>query len=211
MADEPKKSAEPGRTWWLTLPGLLTATATLLTALTGLLLGLQKLGWIGGDEAGPARQSPAAASSPLTGPSARSPAGLPTVSPRSSDASSPGNSGTEYSVEVDLGQSYRSGNVAYKVTAVGAEADTDATLRLTFHVKASNTGRFDINFWDDSFRLDVGADRYAPVSGLDEIVAADSTGTGDVVFVVPSQTTAASLVLKFAQGEKTVPFTISPS
>ena len=47
MNEAKKKKDENGKGFWTTLPGILTAVAALITALTGLLVGLQQAGIIG--------------------------------------------------------------------------------------------------------------------------------------------------------------------
>ena len=56
---------------------------------------------------------------------------------------------------------------------------------MTFHLRYSNTGRFDANFWDRSFRLFVDGVPRPPTNRLNELVANDSAKDGDVVFEVP--------------------------
>ncbi len=216
MTEEPKKAGEPAKppSWWLTLPGLLTAAATLLTAITGLLLGLQKIGWIGGSGTPAAdSSSPVAASSAPTGsPSAAS--SKPTVSAVRPSLRTPTRIFTRqsgYEVGVPVGRSYRSGDIAYSVLGASAAPGTDGKLRLSFQVKAVNKGAYDMNFWDRSFRVIAGGDSYAPVSGLNEIVRGESFGTGEVEFLVPDDTTTAQLKVNFPDATQTIPFTISRS
>ena len=46
MAEQPRGP----QSWWLTLPGILTASAGVITAITGLLLGLNQAGLLGDDD-----------------------------------------------------------------------------------------------------------------------------------------------------------------
>ena len=45
--DEDKKSKTP---WWQTVPGILTAAAAIITAVTGLVVALHQIGLVGGDK-----------------------------------------------------------------------------------------------------------------------------------------------------------------
>jgi hypothetical protein len=198
MADQ----AEKGGSWWLTLPGLLTGAAAVVTAVTGLLLGLHQVGWLGDDGGSGSKEAPpAAARTAPTTPAA-------TVSAEA-NAGVGVPAGEQLAVDLPLNRSYKSGTVAYSVTGATAEPDVDNQLRLSFTIHAVNSGRYDLNFWDRSFRVVAGAESYAPTSGLDDIVHGDATGTGTVEFVIPAAVTEAKLVFRYVEGERTVPFTIS--
>jgi hypothetical protein len=192
--------------WWLTLPGLLTGAAAVVTAVTGLLLGLHQVGWIGADDA--------------SGSKGTTPPPVAVGTPPAADATTPSataNAGVDmpagegFAVDIPLNESVKSGTVAYSVSAATAEPDIDRSLRLSFTVRAVNSGRYDLGLWDRSFRVVVGGDSYAPTSGLDKIVHGDSTGTGQVDFVIPADTTDAKLVFRFLEGDRSVPFAVKAS
>jgi hypothetical protein len=193
------RADKPG-SWWLTLPGLLTGAAAVVTAVTGLLLGLHQVGWIGGNDLSPSKQSSA-----VTTPQATS---SPTrTATQNAGVDAP--AGDQVTVDIPLNQTYKSGTVAYSVTAATAEPDVDGFVRLSFTIHAVNSGRYDMNFWDQSFRVVAGAESYAPTPGLDDIVHGDATGTGTVKFVIPAAVTDAKLVIRFLEGERSVSFTVA--
>ncbi len=181
--------------WWTTLPGLLTATAALITAVTGLVIGLDQIGWLKQSD----RLDPAAT--------------LRKVEPAAEEPGIGGafESAGTWAVDVATGESFRSGEVEYVILGAEARPDIDGHVAVTFTVKCINHDRFDMNFWDASFRLLAGDDLIAPTSGLNVLVAADSSATGKVVFVVPDSTRDATLVVKFSEGERRVPVTLSPA
>lgn len=193
-----EKADKPG-SWWLTLPGLLTGGAAVVTALTGLLLALHQVGWLDDDGLSASKGTPPAVvstSPPTAGPTA-------------------GKTGTTvgegFAVGIPLNTSYKSGTVEYSVTAAAAAADVDSRVRLSFTIRAANSDDYDMGFWDKNFRVVAGADSYAPTSGLNQIVKGKATGSGQLEFVLPASTTDATLVFRFAEGERTVPFTITKS
>jgi len=193
-----EKADKPG-SWWLTLPGLLTGGAAVVTALTGLLLALHQVGWLDDDGVSASRGTPPAAvsTSPTTaGPTA-------------------GNTGTTvgegFAVGIPLNTTYKSGTVAYSVSAATAEPDIDDQLRLTLTIRVVNTAAYDLGLWDRNFGVVVGTDLYAATSGLNKIVHGNSTGSGQAVFVLPDSTRDATLVFRFLEGERSVPFTITKS
>jgi hypothetical protein len=118
-------------------------------------------------------------------------------------------SASGYRVELPLNTPFRSDTVTYTIQSATAAPDIDGSIRINLEIKASNEGRYDLNFWDSTFRLRVGGETYAPVSGLNELVAGSSTKTGTVSFVVPDSTPSAELAILFQSGERTVPVTIS--
>jgi hypothetical protein len=199
--DVPEKTDKAG-SWWLTLPGLLTGGAAVVTAVTGLILGLHQVGWLGDDGVSASKDTPPAAvsSPPSTQGDSPAPAGA-TGAP----------AGGRFAVAIPLNTSYKSGTVAYSVTAATAEPDVDDQLRLTLTVRAVNSAPYDMGLWDRNFGVVVGADSFAATSGLNKIVHGNSTGSGQAVFVLPANTTDAKLVFRFLEGDRTVPFTVTPS
>ena len=191
MVDNPDKA----HSWWLTLPGVLTAVAGLITAITGLLVGLNQAGLLGGhDSTATATSAPTAPATATLGPNA--------------DSGHAAASGT-YRVDAPLGTPFPGDDVTYTLISVAAIPDVDGSMRIDLEVKASNEDRYGLNFWDDTFRLQVGDNIYAPVSGLNELVPGDSTKTGKLSFVVPDDTKAAQLAIAFQSGTKSVPVTVS--
>jgi TIR domain len=64
---------------------------------------------------------------------------------------------------------------------------------LALRIRVANHGRYDANFWDASFRLQIEGETYAPDSGLNEIVAAETTKEDSVTFPLPASASAATL------------------
>ena len=62
MAGQPRG----GQSWWLTLPGILTAAGTVITAITGLLVVLNQAGLVGGSDSTATPSSTATGVSPPT-------------------------------------------------------------------------------------------------------------------------------------------------
>lgn len=198
MADEKPTN------WWATLPGLLTAAAAVITAVTGLLLGLGQLGVF---DAG----KPITASSPPTD-AGSSQSSSPTQP--GSPASAPGHPtpghGTGWEVSLPAERKYRSADVEYEILNAQVRSDVAGKIALIFSVRCTNHGRYDINFWDSTFRLNAAGVSVSPDSGLNDLVAGDSSKSGDVSFTVPADTRDPVLRIKFPQGESTVKVALSP-
>lgn len=193
MADEKPTS------WWATLPGLLTAAAAVITAVTGLLLGLGQLGvFDGGRPAGTAGSSPAAGAS------------QPGVPPQSSGTMAGAGESAGWTVALPAERKYRSADVEYEILDARVRPDVAGKVALTFTIRCTNHGRYDVNFWDSTFRLNAGGINRSPDSGLNDLVAGDASKSGDVRFTVPADTRDALLRIKFAQGEAAAQLSISP-
>lgn len=202
-------SEEKPNSWWGTLPGLMTAAAAVITALTGLLIGLGQLGVFDAGRSGSVSGPPTAVgpsqpgaatqtgNSPRNGNSQQS--GSPAADPGTSPDGSPG-----WTVTLPDQRKYRSGDVEYELLRAQARPDADGKITLTFSVRCTNYGRYDLNFWDSTFRLNVAGISTAPDSGLNELVAGDASKAGDVTFTVPASTREAALRIKFLGGESTV-------
>lgn len=194
MADEKPTS------WWATLPGLLTAAAAVITAVTGLLLGLGQLGVFdgGGRPAATPGGTPAAGTSQPAGPA--QPGGTATGTAESAG----------WTVDLPAGRTYRAADLEYEILDARVRPDVAGKVALTISVRCTNHGRYDVNFWDSTFRLNAGGVNHSPDSGLNELVAGDSSKTGDVRFTVPADTRGALFRIKFTEGESTARFSISP-
>ena len=185
--------------WWATLPGLLTAAAAVITAVTGLLLGLGQLGvFDGGRPAATASGSPSA-SAPQPGAPAQ-PSGSETGSGESAG----------WAVALPAERKYRSADVEYEILHAQVRPDVAGKVALTISIRCTNHGRYDVNFWDSTFRLNAAGVNHSPDSGLNDLVSGDSSKSGDVRFTIPADTRGALLRIKFAQGESTAQLSISP-
>lgn len=192
--------------WWATLPGLLTAAAAVITAVTGLLLGLGQLGVF--DAGQPAASTASASGTASPGASAG------TVQPGAGASSSGSGSGTgngaEWKVTLPTERTYRAADVEYEILSASARPDVSGKIALTLTLRCTNHGRYDLNFWDSTFRLNVSGVSYSPDPGLNELVAGDSSKSGDVRFTVPADTREALLRIKFAEGESSARLAVTP-
>ena len=177
--------------WWQTLPGILTATAAVITALTGAIVGLYQVGvFTGGGRPAPQAHS-------TTAPQAQ-----PTV-PQGSNASAPSPmpvsaaAPAQYSVTFPAGTEATAGPGAYRVLAARLDrySSDKLSLRLTVRVTALDYG---LSFTGNNFRLFVdGVPRATDDAPFIVGVALQSAKDGDVVFVIPAA--AQHLVLQVGQ------------
>ncbi len=182
--------------WWQTVPGILTAIAGLISAVAGLLVALHQVGLLGNKEKAAVGSIPATTSGDL----ARSRENV-----NKPDPSVALHSAKAYSITFPSGSEVmlrsRRADGTYKILAALVNNKNTRTLSVTFSVRLTNTGRSDLGFWSDSFRLIIDGVPRAPTNFLNTLVEARSAKEGDVIFDMPES--AGSLVLSVANGEDT--------
>jgi hypothetical protein len=184
--------------WWTTVPGLVTALAALITAATGLLLGLNEVGLL--DSTSDQSPSQVVTSDPGGPSGGGTSAGSPT-----GDASS-----SSYEVSLAYGEPMRVGDIAYEVLEASARPDADGQLALVLDVRGRSYRAYDENFWDASFRVTAGEDVYPASGGLNKLLPANATAKGELLFVLPDTTRDAILRISFDNGERSTPIRIKP-
>ena len=85
------------------------------------------------------------------------------------------------------------------------------TPELRLRIRVMNYGRYDVGFWDDSFRLAVGGDVLSPTSGLNTSVPGNSLRYGIVTFRLRPQTRAGVLRIVNTQQTAEIPLDLSPT
>jgi hypothetical protein len=187
MSQGPEPASQ---SWWKTLPGLLTAAAATITAITGLIVAVHQTGFFdhGPQPSTQVRTQPAGANpSTQTPSSANQTASRPLVLPANT--------------EVHSGQS------VYKLLSARLDPYSPGQVSLHFKVRMSNEDRFNANFWSASFRLRVNDNLQPPANDLNELIPAQSTKEADIEFVVPTDTTTVGLQMG-AVGEDAPAITI---
>ena len=171
----PDKESD-SKSWWQTLPGLLTAAAAIITALTGLLVAVHQAGLLGRGSQAPTQTQ----SKPQ--PAAESPRPIDTQSAVSAPSASVTSSRP---LSLPETTQVRSGDAVYRLLSARLEPYSPNKVSLRLSVRMTNNGRFPTNFWSDSFRLLVDGSLQAPTNDLNEIVSSNSAKDGDVEFVIP--------------------------
>ncbi|WP_367846620.1 hypothetical protein [Rhodoferax sp. WC2427] len=176
MDEDPKS-----KSWWNTLPGVLTAVSAVIAAVTALVSTLHQTGWIGAK----ASTSPPSSTQPPPSSPSPSPAPAPTAAPAS--VSAPGGIG------LPAQTTFSYGKLSYQLLAARVGHPTPDTLSLQFTVRMTSDDQYEANFWDASFRLRVNGVLQAPVSNLNKVVAGNSSTDGVVEFLVPRGTAQVEL------------------
>jgi hypothetical protein len=165
------------QSWWQTLPGILTATAAVITALTGAILGLYQVGvFTGGGRSAP-QANPTTAPQPqpkvFQGSGASAPSPVPVSTPASA----------QYSVTFPAGTEATAGAGVYRVLAARPDrySSDKLSLRLTVRLTAVTDS---LTFTSNEFRLFVDGVPRAPDDAPALAVNQQSARDGDVVFVI---------------------------
>lgn len=199
--DDPKKS------WWHTLPGILTGIAAAITALGGLIVALNETNWF-------SRQAPGAHQSasevaPGTTPSSSlpqqpSPANKSPSDPAAADAVS----NNAAMVTLPNLRAYTLGEVEFTLLEASLAPRNSESSTLIIHVRLLNNRNYPVNFWDSQFRLLVEDIPRAPNSGLNLVVEGNAAAEGDVRFVVPKSATQPRLRILFADERTDIPLSL---
>jgi hypothetical protein len=190
VPDDAARSEDVGaakaRSWWLTLPGILTGLAGVISALTGLIVAVQQLRPTSHPAVSTTRASALGTNASAANTSASTVAAGRT---RASGARSP------MVVSFSKGQHAQIGAYRYDILAATARAGNPGELGLALRVRMTNGGSFPSNFWSATFRLRLGASISAPTNMLDDVVAAGTTDVGEVDFTLPSSARRVTLLV----------------
>ena len=188
MSEAPKSDSKG---WWQTLPGLLTAAAGIITAITGLLVAVHQTGLFD-RSSHPAVQTQS------------SPDPIGRVAPPT-----PANPTASRPLSLPEDSEVRSGQAVYKL--LSARVDPYAPGKSSVHltIRMTNNDRFDANFWAASFRLLADGSLQSPENNLDDLVPAHSTKEGDLEFVIPSNIATVGLQMgDVGDGKPTLPINL---
>src|SRR4029077_7332786 len=147
-----------GTSWWQTVPGVLTGLAAIITAMTGLIVALNRTG-TRSEDVKPASVSVSGSARPASAAASRTPAPV-----RGAGGAQP--------IALPALNRVRLAGGAAVVTILSAEVEPiDVDRRsLKFSVRYMNGGRYPANFWSASYRLIVADVPRAPINSLNEVV-----------------------------------------
>ena len=197
------------RKWWQTLPGVLKAAATLITAVSGLIIGLNQVGVFRGSEkpAPPVSQggvsgAPPAVTSPPTA------AGSTTTAPASVVSALP----ARYAITFPAGTEATAGAGAYKILQARANPRSPDKLTVTFTVRVTGVRYPGLNFFGNDFRLMVDGVPREPDDAPNLLVSLQSSKDGDVVFVIDAAVKHLALqVGEVGHETSTIPLALMPT
>jgi len=194
----------------------LWVAAGLAIVIVGLLLfnGNRRSGGEAGAPGAPPAEPGGGASTPAGGgdaptsaPASASTAAAPSV-PAGPPISTAG--GSPYTIDIPRIAESAFGDVIYAVVSGNVVMRGD-TPELRLRLRLMNSGRYDVGFWDDSFRLAVGGDVLSPTSGLNTSVPSNSLRYGIVTFRLRPQMRAGALRIVNRQETADIPLDLSPT
>ena len=191
MPQDAEEDAGRPKSWWQTLPGVLTAATGLLTAVAGLIVALHQSGLL--DRGHP----PAPAAATAEAQSAQAP---PPPSPAPAAGPAAGAQAVSFPAGAKVTLGNNRGKGTYELLSAGLERRSAEAGTLTLRIRLTNAGPSDIGFWNDSFRLAVDGVPRAPTSWLNSSVDPRSAKEADIVFPVPLG--AKSLTLRINSGDE---------
>ena len=119
--------------------------------------------------------------------------------------------GMPYTIDIPRLAEAAFGDVVYAVASGNIVMRGD-TPELRLRMRVTNTSRYDVGFWDDTFRLAEGGDVLSPTSGLNTAVPGNSLRYGIVTFRLRPQTRMATLRLVGTQQQTAeIPLDVSPT
>jgi len=118
--------------------------------------------------------------------------------------------GSRYTIDVPRIAEAAFGDVIYAVAGGNVVMRGDAP-ELRLRVRIMNAARYDVGFWDDSFRLAVGGDVLSPTSGLNSVVPGNSLRYGIVTFRLRPQMRTGTLRIVNNQQTAEIPLDLSPT
>ncbi len=179
-----RDSESESKGWWQTLPGLLTAAAGIITAITGLLVAVHQTGLF--------NRTPQSTSQVQNKhhPTGEDPSPIAT---QGQVTSTPAGVAASHALTLPENTEVRFGQAAYKLISARIEPYSPDKVSLRLTVRMTNNDRFDANFWAASFRVLVGGSSQSPTNNLDELVSGHSAKEGDVEFVIPANISTVGL------------------
>lgn len=182
MSQDPKTSS-----WWHTVPGMLTAAAAFITAMTGFLVAINQAGWLA--------VSPREAVTEVAEPT-RDTGSAPVADTRLPEP--PDDRATPAALLPSMTQ-LSIDDATYSLLDLRTEQQSPQTFALIFTVRMTSHRDHSHNFTGEAFRLLVDDVPRAPVNFLSKLVRGHSAEEGEVRFSVPHS--AESLVLQIRGGE----------
>ena len=183
--------AEPTpKSWWATLPGILTALAGIVTSVTALIVALNQAGVFHA----PKQPSPQAHYGTTQPPeTTKTPAATAAV-PAATKSAPTGRTATPPG-SLLIQDEVRAGPVAYKFLTAQLDPYSEGKRALRFAIRFTNIGvQWGVAIGPGFFRLAVDGVPLAPEKSFIGVIDFQSAKEGEVLFVVPE--TASSMVLQ---------------
>jgi len=179
MAENDSKS------WWQTMPGILTGLAAIITAVTGLMLALNRTS--GRSDA----VTPSSTSSP------------PPVT-RDARPASPSTPASASTGEIPLPEIHSvklaGGSLVITILSARSEPIDLERRALKFGVRFRNEGKYPAVFGSSSYRLIVGEETREPTNLVSEAIGVDSSRDAEMRFELP--VSVKDVVLQISAGDE---------
>lgn len=186
------------KSFWTTLPGIITGIAGILTAITGLIVALNGAGLF---------SKPAAANkvSTETKPGVKN--GTDSLTSKPTDLQKP----VENLKPVFSMTQIKIEDHEYKIIGSSLEAITPESNSLKIKIKYKNNSNYSpATFWNEGFRLAVDGALTPPVGDLNELVERHAELVGTVTFEVPNNVKELTFHILDIGKDVAIPIKLSP-
>jgi hypothetical protein len=207
MADEEKP-----KSWWHTLPGVITSVAAAITAVAGLVAAVKQTGWFDQRMGKAAVTSDATVNTPPTlGGAAKADSKPVVVEPAGAALSS---DGTAQSVTLPVVRSHSlqrldgSNKATFSVLKIEIVPRNAETKLLKLRVRVLNEDRYPMNFWGESFRLVVDGAPRQPDQAPNEVLESNAAKDADLIFAIPRD--AQNIKLRLLHAEEVTDIALLP-
>lgn len=122
----------------------------------------------------------------------------------------PARTGGEYAIAIPPIAEAVHGSLVYTLLSASVAPVDGTSSQVRIRMRFTNSGRYDANTWDASFRLLAGDRTFVPDSGLNELARSNSVSDGVVSFRIPAGTPSAVLRI-LTEPVAELPLNLSPS
>jgi len=191
------------KSWWETIPGIVTAIATVITAIAGLILALNQAGLIGQHSGDSPSNKVVENRSASTRPEKDVPSGAVEQQPISRAATSDKPSDLKAEI-ISLPDKIKVGPVLYQLSSGQIHDYSEGKKLFKFHLRVINTeATYGYNISGDNFRVYLDDIPISPNDFPIEVVDFESSKEGDVSFVLPADARLFRLQLGYVRSEDT--------
>jgi len=187
------------KSWWSTLPGMITAFAGIITAITGLILALNQVGFF--------NKSEEKNKEALTMPASKNNGTEKATSVENKSVATPGAKNIE--VKFSMNSIKVNSELEYKILESGVEPKDPQNSILKVKIRCFNNGSYGFNFWNSSFRLLIDDLPVAPTGSLNEVVDGHSAKDGYVEFNFPDDVTSLKFLIFNREDKIEIPLSVN--
>jgi len=189
------------KSWWETVPGLITAIATVITAVAGLIIALNQAGFLHDAPSDSTNlNNTSGGDVELVASTSLQDKGTE-INHAGRSKSAPLNQGQQ--IPLSIPQDFTYGSLLFQIMSADLNNFSDTKSKVRFHFLIINQGQGAYDLSPSTFRLLVGDIPYSPDNFFSEYIPGDSSKELQVNFIVPNSSSYIHLRIGKKGGEKT--------